>query len=220
MIALMPMKGHSERVPRKNLRLLHGKPLCFWVLETLFAAKGITQVVINTDDEEIAETTSKRFPVKIVWRPEPLRGDFVSMNKILEHDIAQFPAEEHFLQTHSTNPLLTTRTVEAAIDLYLKNLRDKSGDSVFSVTRHQARFFDQDGRPINHDPKNLIRTQDLPPLFEENSNFYIFSRSSFQKTQARIGVSPKMIAMDVLEAVDIDEEIHWRLAEALLRPKA
>ena len=118
--------------------------------------------------------------VTIIDRPEELCGDFVSMNRIIEYDLSQLPGE-HFLQTHSTNPLLTVETLNNAIETYFNNL--KTNDSLFSVTQWQTRFYWQNGDPVNHNPEELIRTQDLPPVFEENSNFYIFSKSSFHESK-------------------------------------
>ncbi len=208
------MKGHSERVPNKNLRNFCGSPLYHRVMESLLASRYVAEVAINTDSDVIAADARKHFDrVRIIERPEAIRGDFVSMNTIIDYDLSALSAE-HFLQTHSTNPLLTTETVDRAIETYFKSL-DRY-DSLFSVTRLQTRLYWKDGSPVNHNPAELLRTQDLPPVFEENSNLYIFSRSSFNRAgQKRIGKTPLMFEMDRLEAVDIDEEADFRVAEAL-----
>jgi CMP-N-acetylneuraminic acid synthetase len=208
------MKGHSERVPNKNLRDFCGSPLYHRVMESLLASRYVAQVAIDTDSEAIAADARKHFErIRIVERPQAIRGDFVSMNSIIAHDLSVLPAE-HFLQTHSTNPLLTTETVDRAIETYFECL-DKH-DSLFSVTRLQTRLYWEDGSPLNHNPAELLRTQDLPPVFEENSNIYIFSRASFDHAgRMRIGKTPLMFEMDRLEAVDIDEEADFRVAEAL-----
>jgi CMP-N-acetylneuraminic acid synthetase len=90
-----------------------------------------------------------------------------------------------------------------------------AADSLFSVTRHQTRFYRADGAPINHDPDNLVRTQDLEPWFEENSCLYLFSQASFAATGARIGRHPILFEIPRGEAVDIDDAEDWALAEAL-----
>jgi CMP-N-acetylneuraminic acid synthetase len=212
--ALLPMKGHSERVPNKNLRDFCGKPLYHRAMESLLGSQYVTEVVIDTDNEAIAADATKHFDlVNIIDRPEAIRGDFISMNTIIAHDLSVLTGE-HFLQTHSTNPLLTSATVDRAIETYFENLDQH--DSLFSVTRLQTRLYWKDGSPVNHDPAELLRTQDLPPVFEENSNLYIFSRSSFARAgQKRIGQRPLMFEMDRLEAVDIDEEADFRVAKAL-----
>ncbi|MEL6208722.1 MAG: acylneuraminate cytidylyltransferase family protein [Pseudomonadota bacterium] len=216
-VALLPMKANSQRVKGKNFRPLHGKPLFRWVLDTLLALDEIDQVVINTDARAIlAEnglTDSDRVLVRD-RRPE-LCGDTVSMNRILADDIAAVPADTYAM-THTTNPLLTAATVRAALAQYSAGVAAGRADSLFTVNRIQTRFYRADGSAVNHDPANLIQTQDLEPWFEENSNLYIFSAASFAAAEARIGTQPMLYEMTTLEAVDIDTPEDWRLAEALI----
>jgi len=212
--ALVPMKAHSERVPGKNLRPLGGRPLCLHILAVLQEVPAVARIVINTDSEEIARVCEDSFAVTVHDRPEEIRGDFVSMNRIIADDLGRLREDELFLQTHATNPLLSAGTLAAAIDTWLAARPDH--DSLFSVTRHQARFYDSGARPVNHDPAELLRTQDLPPLYEENSCFYLFSRESFALAEQRIGSRPLLHEIDPLEAIDIDDERDWQLAEALL----
>ena len=217
-IALVPMKDHSERVPGKNMRPFCGRPLFHWIIRSLQNSKYITGIVIDTDSEVIAEDALKHFDrVSTLDRPEDVRGDFVSMNIIITYDLSQI-GSEHFLQTHSTNPLLTTATIDKAIECYFESL--ETYDSLFSVTRHQVRLYWQDGRPINHNPLEMRRTQDLPPIYEENSCLYIFSRTSFsQSGNRRIGLRPQMFEMNKFEAIDIDEEQDFKLAEIVYKLK-
>lgn len=215
-IALLPMKGHSERVPNKNMRLFSGRPLYHCVADVLEQCQYISSFVIDTDSIIIAEDATKHYnKVKIIKRPDELKGDNVSMNRIIQHDLTLLDGE-HYIQTHSTNPLLTIDTLNLAIDTYFMGLG--SYDSLFSVTRLQTRLYLQSGVPVNHNPNELLRTQDLPPVFEENSNFYIFSKSSFSHADnKRIGLKPKMLEISKLEAVDIDEEEDFQLAEQLFK---
>jgi len=210
------MKGHSERVPNKNLKTFVDKPLYHFVLEQILKSKYLNKVYINTDSENIIKDVNKHFPeVIIINRPTELIGDFVSMNKIIEYDLSQIEGD-FFLQTHSTNPLLTVETIDKGIEAFFDN-QDKF-DSVFSVTKWQTRFYWEDGKPINHNPKELLRTQDLPGLYEENSNFYIFTKDSFiASDNKRIGVKPYMFEMPPMEAVDIDTEFNFKLAENIYR---
>lgn len=219
MIALLPMKGHSERVPNKNMRNFAGKPLYHAIVKSLLATKNISKVVIDTDSEVIkADALSSFDRVQIIDRPKEICGDFVSMNEIIKHDILTLKEEQNFIQTHSTNPLISASTIDKAIEEYLKNI--SKFDSLFSVTRIQSRLYWQDGKAINHNPAELLRTQDLPPVFEENSNFYIFSRNSFfSANDKRIGMKPQMFEVNKLEAVDIDYEEDFILAEMLYRNK-
>ncbi|GIV34003.1 MAG: hypothetical protein KatS3mg031_1538 [Chitinophagales bacterium] len=212
--ALLPMKGHSERVPNKNLKLFAGRPLYHHVMRTLLGCPAITRIVINTDSAAIAEDVKRHFPeTLIIERPEAIRGDMVPMNKIIAHDIA-VTGGTHFVQTHSTNPLLKPQTLQSAIDFYFSHLHEY--DSLFSVTRLQTRLYWQDGRPVNHNPNALIRTQDLPVIYEENSNFYLFSATSFrQNDENRIGRKPFLFETPKLESLDIDEPHDFELAEMI-----
>jgi CMP-N-acetylneuraminic acid synthetase len=213
--AIVPMKAQSERVRGKNLREFCGKPLFWQIVSTLQEVHSVGKIVVDTDGENIAESVTRYFPdVKIVRRPSELTGHDVSMNRILKHDLSQLDGE-HFLQTHSTNPLLTTRTVESAVESYFEQIESGENDSLFSVSRIQARCYLPDGSPINHNPEELIQTQYLKPVYLENSNIYIFSKSSFAKKGRRIGEKPFMFAMDEYEAIDIDTEKDFTMAEIL-----
>jgi N-acylneuraminate cytidylyltransferase len=217
--ALLPMKGTSERVPNKNMRNFDGKPLYHAIMNSLLASKYIDKVVINTDSEIIADDTKKNFGdrVVIIDRLVEIQGGDVSMNVIIDYDLNQLDGE-HFLQTHSTNPLLRVETIDKAIEKYFDGL--EKFDSLFGVTKVQTRFYDKDANPINHNPEELLRTQDLEPLYEENSNFYIFSKKSFEKAgKKRIGLKPQIFEVNKLEAVDIDEPEDFILAELLYKSK-
>lgn len=216
-VALVPMRHHSQRVPGKNYRDLAGKPLFQHILETLLAVPEITRVVVDTDSEPVMDGVRRLFPqVGLLQRPEHLRADDIPMNDILLHDTELFPADFH-LQTHSTNPLLKPETVSKAIQLLLANY--PNNDSLFSVTRWQTRLYFQDGRAINHDPKELRQTQDLPPVYEENSCLYIFTRENLVRKHHRIGDTPLLFEIPRLEAVDIDEESDFQIADILMRQR-
>jgi len=212
-VALLPMKAHSERVQGKNFRNFAGKPLFRWILETLLSVKDIDKVVINTDAREVLlqHGLDESDRVQIRDRRKELCGDHVSMNRILEDDLEAVEAGL-YLMTHTTNPLLSAESINAAIAAYEEGL-GKGMDSLFSVNRYQTRFYRSDGSAVNHDPDNLIRTQDLEPWFEENSNLYLFSRDSFATTRARIGRKPVLFETPHMESVDIDDEVGWTVAE-------
>jgi len=215
--ALLFMKGFSERVPKKNIKPLCNRPLLHWILDTLKQCRYIDEIVLNTDDPEIARLATDHFDVTIHMRPEYLLT--ITSNEasqIMAHDLT-ITEGEYFLQTHSTNPLLKPDTIDRAVESYFETL-DKN-DSLFSVTPLQKRFFREDGQAVNHDPQNMIKTQELPFLYEENSCIYIFSRKAFKKTGNRIGQSPKMFSMDPYESVDIDEPIDFSIAEALMEER-
>ena len=210
------MKANSQRVKGKNFRPLHGKPLFRWILDALLANDEIDQIIINTDARHIlAEnglTDTDR--VTIRDRKPELCGDEVSMNLILADDIANVPADT-YLMTHTTNPMLSAETISDALRSYKGKAAAGEADSLFTVNKIQTRFYRTDCSPVNHDPDNLIQTQDLEPWFEENSCLYIFSAESFAKTNARIGKQPAMYETPGLESVDIDTPEDWDLACAV-----
>ena len=217
LVALVPMRHHSQRVPGKNYRLLAGKPLFHHIIETLLVVPEIGQILVDTDSDPVIEGLQKQFPqVNVISRPEHLRADDVPMNDILIHDTAQVQAD-FYLQTHSTNPLLKPETISHAIQLLTTNYPVR--DSLFSVTRLQTRLYDQQGHAINHDPAALIQTQDLPPVYEENSCLYIFTRENLIKRHHRIGETPILFEIDADEAWDIDEELDFAITDFLLRRK-
>ena len=223
-IALLPIKEHSQRVPLKNFRPFAGSALFLWVLRILLEVRAVRRVVINTDatgtiERVIGEAGLADRPVVVRDRDPAIRGDAVSMNRIIADDVAATSAGT-FLMTHATNPLLSVDTVERALSAYGRAMADGSADSLFSVTRHQARFYDHRGEAINHDPQRLIQTQDLDPLFEENSLLYVFSRESFEATGRRIGKRPLIFETPPMESIDIDEESDWRIAETLAGMRA
>lgn len=207
------MKGHSERLPKKNLKDFNGQPLFYWVLSSLMAVPQIAEIIVDTDSDEIA-TQVKTYceSARIVKRPAALQGDAVPMNRIIEHDLS-VARYEHILQTHSTNPLLSAKTIDIGLSDYFMHLYDY--DSLFSVTRLQTRLYSADGSAINHDPNVLLRTQDLPPVYEENSCFYLFSKTSFADSGRRIGRRPRMFVLERDEAMDIDEPHDFEMARIM-----
>lgn len=216
--ALVPMRHHSQRVPGKNYRPLAGKPLFHHILETLLSVPQIEAVMVDTDSEPVMEDVQRLFPtVKLIHRPEHLRADDIPMNDILLHDTAQLDAE-FYLQTHSTNPLLKAETISKGIEKFFTTY--PKYDSLFSVTRLQTRLYFEDGRAINHDPAVLLQTQDLPPVYEENSCMYLFTRANLARKHHRIGDQPLMFEIGRDEAWDIDEEIDFEITDFLVKKKS
>lgn len=212
-VALVPMRHTSHRVKGKNYRNFAGKPLYHHIVKTLGTCPLISKVVIDTDSEFIMEDVQTNFPnTTLIPRPENLRSDDTPMNDVLLHDVTEVKADL-YLQTHSTNPLLLPKTITHAIEFMIQNY--PIYDSLFAVTKLETRIWDVLARPINHNPSILLRTQDLPPIYEENSNIYIFSGENLTKRHNRIGERPYLFEIDRLEAWDIDEELDFTIAEFL-----
>ena len=216
-VALLPMKANSERVKGKNFRKFGDKPLFQWVLNTLLSVDKIDLVVINTDAKEILIKNGLIENKRILLRNRDPKicGDFVSMNTIIANDLENIDADI-FLMTHTTNPFLSKRSIESALTVFIKALDDNKADSLFSVNKIQERFYNEKAEPLNHDPMNLIRTQDLDPWYKENSNLYLFTKDAFQKTQARIGEHPIIFETPLFESTDIDTPDDWDLGEVMI----
>lgn len=211
--AIVPMRHNSERVPQKNYRDFSGKPLYHHIISTLLETKEIDKVVIDTDSQFILKDAKKHFPsVILLERPVHLQDGGTAMNDVLLNSIDQIESD-FYLQTHSTNPLLSSKSIKNAIDKFLHNY--PMYDSLFSVTRLQTRLWDKLARAVNHNPNILMRTQDLPPIYEENSCFYIFPKTILRTKHNRIGNRPILYDIPKSEAWDIDEEIDFTIAELL-----
>ena len=209
------MRHHSQRVPGKNYRPLAGKPLYQHIITTLLAVPEISTVVVDTDSEPVMDGLRRDFPqVVILPRPEHLRADSIPMNEILLYDTSMVQAD-YYLQTHSTNPLLRPETISKAVQTFLADY--PAHDSLFSVTRLQTRLYDQHGHALNHDPNILLQTQNLPPVYEENSCIYIFTRENLERRRNRLGERPLMFEMDADEAWDIDEELDFAITDFLMQ---
>jgi len=212
-VALLPMKANSERVKGKNFRDFCGKPLFQWILDSLLAVEEIDRVIINTDARQILADNglvdSER--VMIRDRRKEICGDLVSMNLVLADDVANVEADT-YLMTHTTNPLMSADTIRKALQAINADQPGGKVDSLFTVDKVQTRFYHEDCSPVNHDPNNLLRTQDLEPWFEENSNLYIFTRDSFAKTNSRIGLQSMMYESQKFESIDIDTPADWDFA--------
>jgi CMP-N-acetylneuraminic acid synthetase len=212
-VAIVPMRHTSERVPGKNYRPFAGRPLYHHIIETLLQCESIEEIVIDTDSSVILEEAERRFPtVRLIERPTHLRSDTMSMNEVLLHGVRQIEAD-YYLQTHSTNPLLRAQTITSALEKFLAEF--PMYDTMFGVTRLQVRLYDQLANAINHNPAILLRTQDLPPVQMENSNLYLFTKSVLEDRHNRIGERPLMYEIEAREAWDIDDEFGFLVGEFL-----
>jgi CMP-N-acetylneuraminic acid synthetase len=211
-VALVPIRHNSERIKEKNFREFNGKPLFHWILATLDSCDAIPAIYLDTNSPVIKEQAPELSEkIRLIDRPDELCGDDISMNDVLFYDVSTITSD-YFLQTHVTNPLLTRGTIERAIGEFFDS---REHDSLFSVTKLQSRLWNVEGVPLNHDPGLLLQTQDLPPVYEENSNIYIFSRELMLQTKNRLGQNPLMFPVCREEAFDIDEEIDFLTAEVL-----
>lgn len=212
--ALVPMKGHSERVPSKNIRLLGGVPLFYHVLRSLQSAKKVDEILVDTDSDKIKGLLTKDFPgIIVIDRPPELLGTKVPMTPIIAYDL-KFASNKYFLQTHVTSPFIKPETFDAAVNAYFDGTA-KGFDSVLGVNRYQTRFYDHNRKPLNHNPDVMVPSQDMPYIYEDNSSFYVNSAENFRKYNNRVGKNPMFIEVPKLEAADIDNEEDFAFCEAL-----
>ena len=221
--AILPIKHESTRVPGKNYRDFNGKPLFMHILNTLLDSELINNIVIDTNSDTIRNSLKNNYnnnqKIILYNRPEHLWDGSIAMNVILENVINDLNLDaNYFFQTHTTNPLLTTKTIDDAIRTFL-NKNNKEFDSLFSVKQWNTRLYktnqSKDVIALNHNPNELIPTQDLDPLYEENSCMYIFSKKNLFEKKHRIGYKPYMYIMDDIESSDIDIETDFIIAECL-----
>ena len=210
--AIVPIKRESQRVEYKNFREINGKPLFYWILSTLNSSNYIDEIIVNIDDEYIEEELTKYFDfLKFVYRPENLKGNEVSMNKIIDSTLDDCK-NNSIIQTHTTNPFLKVLTIDNVLKEHLNK-----GTSFFTVTKIQDRLYDSNGIPVNHIIDELVQTQDLEPIYIENSGFYIFTKESFKKNNNRISKDSRMFETKFPENIDIDNESDFKIAEILLQ---
>ena len=214
--ALVPIKSNSTRLPNKNFKFFNGKPLFHHVLETLQNTDEIGLIYVNTDSIQVKNDCVHLFSkVRIIERPEHLIEDEITMNTIIDYDLSRIEGE-HFLQTHCTNPLLSKKTIRECIQSYLGNLENH--DSLLSVDCIQKRTYRKNGTAINHDSEIMLQTQELEPIYIENSNLFLFSRASFyQAGKNRVGKTPLFYPTPTLESIDIDYPEDFTLAELIAK---
>lgn len=213
-VALLPIKANSVRIKRKNFRNFCGKPLFQWIIDTLLSIQEVSLIVINTDARGalIESGLQESDRILIRDRKKEICGDQISMNRVIEDDIANVPADI-YLMTHVTNPLLSSNTISNVILTFFNALAQGEADSLFTVNKFQTRFYKKDCSPINHNMNILTPTQELEPWYEENSNLYIFTSNSFLKNNTRIGSKPLLYENPKIESIDIDNYSDWEFAE-------
>lgn len=207
-VAVVPMKLNNSRLPNKNTKsFTNGKPLCYYVLNTLLQIKEIEAVYVYCSNPEIINYIPDG--VNYLKRSELLDQDSTKMNEVLlnfAHDIDA----DVYLMTHTTAPFISAASIKKGLEAV------KSGeyDSAFAAKRLQD-FLWRDGKPFNYELDNIPRTQDLPVLYEETSGFYIYKKETIINNRRRIGDKPFIVEIGEIEAVDIDEAEDFWIADAI-----
>lgn len=220
---IIPIKHTSVRIPGKNFRDFNGKPLFHIILNTLLKSKYINHIYVDTNSPIVMESIKNDFKdtmISIYERPLELQPGNTPTNVLLENIITELNLNyDFYLQTHVTNPLLKIETIDKCIKIFIE--KQKNGyDSLFTAKKLQTRLYKYENNTVsalNHNPNELIPTQDLDPLYEENSCLYIFTKKCLFEKHHRIGYNPFVYVMDDIESSDIDIESDFILAEQLYK---
>lgn len=212
-VAFVPIKLNSQRVKNKNLLPLGGKPLCWHIFESLLHAEGLDQVYCYCSEERIRESIPEE--VTFLKRDPALDGQMVKGMEIYGRFIRDVDADIYVL-CHATSPFIRSETISRALAAVCSG----EYDSAFAAQRLQT-FAWYQGKPLNYDPHDIPRTQDIEPVFVETSAFFVFRKEVYTKLHRRVGLKPYVCETDNMESVDIDEpedyEFAVRLAEGVFK---
>jgi len=209
-VASIPIKARSVRVPSKNIRDLLGKPLCQYIMESALQA-GLDDVYVNTDSS-VVKDLALSLGCKVIDRPSWLAHDSANGNDLLLYDAGLVEADA-YIQLFATAPLLRASSISTAAEI-LRN--DTKCDSVLTVnTIHSWFWFD--GKPVNYDPRHLPRSQDARPVVRETTGLYGIRREALIAEACRIGRHPRFMEVDSIEGSDIDTESDFWLVETMAR---
>lgn len=207
-VAVVPMKLNNRRLPQKNIKAFtNGEPLCRYILSTLLKVEGIDEVYVYCSDEVIKNYIPEG--VKYLKRSASLDLDTTKMNEVLECFARDVPADV-YVMTHTTAPFISAESISKGLRAVLSGDHDSS----FAVKKLQD-FLWKDGKPFNYQLDNIPRTQDLPPLYEETSGFYIYRSEIITNMHRRTGNTPYLVEVGEIEAIDIDEPEDFEIADAV-----
>jgi CMP-N,N'-diacetyllegionaminic acid synthase len=221
-LAIIPARGGSKGIPRKNVYPLAGQPLIVHTIAQALAACHVDRVVVSTDDDEIA-AISLNAGAHVVRRPAEISGDTASSESALLHSLAFLQATEQYQPSlvvflQCTSPLRQPDDIDGAI----QTLRDRQADSVLSVSpSHRFLWVEKDGqaRPLNYDCHSRPRRQDMEAQYVENGSIYVTRTGLLRETGNRLGGRIALHIMDEEAALDIDSVVDLTIAEALMRER-
>lgn len=209
-VAFIPIKLHSERLPHKNILDLGGKPLCYYMTDSLLKVKGIDEVYVYCSDESVKKYLPEG--IKFLKRDKYLDGNLVKGQEIYESFINQVDADVYVL-AHATAPFIKTESFQNALD----NVLNGDYDSALSVKKIKT-FIWYKGKTLNYDLKDIPRTQDIEPIYYETSAFFMFKKEVFTEMgKRRIGNKPYFQEIDDIEAVDIDYPDDFKFAQTIIK---
>lgn len=209
--AIVPLRGGSKSIPKKNIKPLAGMPLATWTLLAASGAKSINEVYVSTDCQEItAVVHNLQVGVNVIPRPAQFATDEASTESVMLHFMSQVDFDV-LVTVQATSPLLTSLDLDRAITQF----HEQQLDSMLSAVRTKRFFWTDDAMPINYDPLNRPRRQDFRGTLMENGAFYITKREILERYQCRLGGKIGIYEMDESTAVEIDEPEDWDRVEKL-----
>ncbi len=219
-LAIIPARGGSKRLPRKNILDLNGKPLIAYSIEVGLKSKYIDKVVVSSDDDEILDV-SKKYGAQLIKRPEVLASDTATTFDALKHTIDNIEKYDYIVLLQPTSPLRDEKHIDEAIEL----LESKEADAIVSVCEvdHSPLWSntlpkDENMRGFLRDEVKNKRSQDLDKYFRLNGAIYI-CRTDKLLEEKSFFLKDNIFAykMDRKSSIDIDEEIDFKLAEIIIR---
>jgi N-acylneuraminate cytidylyltransferase len=207
----IPIKANSERVSGKNLRVLNGKKLYEYICEHIKEANVFDDVYIDTNSDEVAEYAKTMGYIPIAREAELLKNT-ANGNDLLVRHFEKFSEYDYYFQLFATAPYLQPKTISDCV----KKLIESNGDydSCFTATANYG-FYWFNNMPVNYRPGILPRSQDMVPMVEETTGLYGISRESLIKYRCRIGSNPYIHVVNKFEAVDINTEEDFKMAECV-----
>ena len=218
-IAIIPARGGSKGIPRKNIRLLAGKPLIAYSIETALKSKYINRVVVSTEDDEIAEI-SKKYGAEVIERPEELATDSAPTEPVIEHVLERLKEQEYYkpdliILLQPTSPLRTGKHIDEALDMFSKG----HFNSVLSVCPSHAfiwKMKESGAYPINYDFKNRHRRQDKEPEYRENGAIYITKCEVLMGQGCILNEKIGLYSMPEVFSIEIDTDFDLWLCEQII----
>jgi CMP-N-acetylneuraminic acid synthetase len=218
-VAIIPARGGSKGIQRKNIKELCGKPLIAYIIETALKVRELDRVIVSTEDKEIAGI-AKEYGAEVPFiRPEELAGDETPTLPVLQHAVNYLEEKENYrpdivVLLYATSPLLRAERVSEAI----KKQKDGSFDSVFSVVEDRGHYWIEEADKYERlYPKVLKNRQFTKPLFKETGAIYLCKRNLLMEENTVVGGKIGFLKMQKEESIDIDEPLDFEIAEFILR---
>lgn len=216
-IAFMPLRGGSKTIPRKNTRLLAGRPLFSWALGAALESGCFDEFWVGTDSDLIEENVRQIFEERVqIFRRSPHTCTDEASTESAQLEFAQAVPFSVLCTIQATSPLTTADDFRNARRMF----EDNAADSLLTATRVKRFFWGDDATPLNYDPCRRPRRQEFPGTLMENGAFYITRRELLEQAQCRLGGRISIYEMSGESATEIDEPDDWTEVETLLRKRA